>query len=141
MSRGVITCGGPGEASVLATFNITVGKKKVPVAGCRVQKGQLDRRLKFRVVRGQDAVWEGESNLGPDPGRTPDPGQAAVLTFTSSAGSLATLKHHKDDVQTVKVGMECGLSTEGDVEFTPGDVIVCFEEVKTPQVTSWSPGF
>lgn len=30
------------------------------MAGCRVQKGQLDRRHKFRLLRGQDTVWEGE---------------------------------------------------------------------------------
>lgn len=63
---------------MLATFDITVGKKKVPVAGCRVQKGQLDRRLKFRLVREQDAVWEGESKL--DTSSNLD--QVAVLTFT-----------------------------------------------------------
>ncbi|XP_074487336.1 translation initiation factor IF-2, mitochondrial isoform X2 [Sebastes fasciatus] len=103
-----------GEATVLTMFDVTVGRKKVPVAGCRVQKGQLDRRLKFRLVRGRDAVWE---------------------------GSLAALKHHKDEVQTVKSGMECGLSADGDVDFRTGDVIVCFEELDVPQVTSWDPGF
>lgn len=103
-----------GEATVLAMFDVSVGKKKVQVAGCRVQKGQLDRRLKFRLSRGRDTVWE---------------------------GSLAALKHHKDDVETVKVGMECGLSADGNVDFRPGDVIVCFEEVDVTQTTSWDPGF
>ncbi|KAK9541000.1 hypothetical protein VZT92_003414 [Zoarces viviparus] len=103
-----------GEAMVLAMFDVSVGKKKVPVAGCRVQKGQLDRRLKFRLIRGRDTVWE---------------------------GSLVALKHHKDEVQTVKLGMECGLSTDGDVDFRSGDVIVCFEVLDTQQVTSWDPGF
>ncbi|KAK5608235.1 hypothetical protein CRENBAI_002213 [Crenichthys baileyi] len=103
-----------GEATVLATFDISVGKKKVPVAGCRVQKGHLDRRLKFRLIRGQDTVWE---------------------------GSVSALKHHKDEVQTVKTGMEFGLSMNGDIDFRAGDVIACFEELEVPQVTSWDPGF
>nr|XP_024658507.1 translation initiation factor IF-2, mitochondrial isoform X2 [Maylandia zebra] len=103
-----------GEASVVAMFDVTVGKKKVPVAGCRVQKGQLDRRFRFRLIRGRDTVWE---------------------------GSLAALRHHKDDVQTVRAGMECGLSADGDVDFRAGDIVVCFEEVAAPQVTSWDPGF
>ncbi|KAE8299908.1 Translation initiation factor IF-2, mitochondrial [Larimichthys crocea] len=103
-----------GEATVLAMFDVSVGKKRVPVAGCRVQKGWLDRGLRFRLIRGRDTVWE---------------------------GSLVALKHHKDDVQVVKAGMECGLSTDGDVDFRPGDVIVCFEHLDTPQVTSWNPGF
>lgn len=37
--------------------------------------------------------------------------------------------------------MECGLTVEGDVNFLPGDVFVCIEEVNVPQVTSWNPGF
>ncbi|KAM9314582.1 translation initiation factor IF-2, mitochondrial isoform 2-T3 [Pholidichthys leucotaenia] len=103
-----------GEATVLAIFDISVGKKKVPIAGCRVTKGQLDRRLKFRVIRGRDTVWE---------------------------GSLAAMKHHKDDVNMVKVGMDCGLMADGDASFSEGDIVICFEEVEEPQVTSWDPGF
>ncbi|XP_075996718.1 translation initiation factor IF-2, mitochondrial [Genypterus blacodes] len=101
-----------GEASVVAMFDVTVGKKKVPIAGCRVQKGHLDRRLRFRVIRGQDTIWE---------------------------GSLLALKHHKEDVQTVKTGMECGLSADAD--FRTGDEVVCFEELDSPQTTAWDPGF
>ncbi|XP_063052548.1 translation initiation factor IF-2, mitochondrial isoform X2 [Engraulis encrasicolus] len=103
-----------GEASVLAVFSVTVGKKKVPVAGCRVQKGLMDRKLKFRLNRGRDVLWE---------------------------GSLTALKHHKDDVQSVKTGMECGLSLDGDIEFQPGDEIVCYEETEVEQKISWDPGF
>lgn len=104
-----------GEASVLATFDVTVGKKKIPVAGCRVQKGQLDRKMKFRLVRGRDVLWE---------------------------GSVTTLKHMKDDVPTVKTGMECGLSLDNeDLEFRPGDEIVCYSESETKQKISWDPGF
>ncbi|XP_070683855.1 translation initiation factor IF-2, mitochondrial isoform X2 [Pempheris klunzingeri] len=103
-----------GEATVLAMFDVAVRKKKVLVAGCRVQKGQLDRGFKFRLIRGPDVIWE---------------------------GSLVALKHHKDDVQTVRVGMDCGLSVDSDVDFRLGDSIVCFEEVDAPQRISWDPGF
>ncbi|XP_066521918.1 translation initiation factor IF-2, mitochondrial isoform X2 [Hoplias malabaricus] len=103
-----------GEASVLATFEVTVGKKKIPVAGCRVQKGQLDRKMKFRLIRGKKILWE---------------------------GSLTALKHHKDDVQSVKTGMECGLSLDKGIDFNVGDEIVCYEELEKPQRISWDPGF
>lgn len=63
------------------------------------------------------------------------------IAVVFSAGSVMTLKHHKDDVQSVRTGMECGLSVHGNMDFKPGDVLVCFENVASPQVTSWNPGF
>ncbi|XP_008821228.1 translation initiation factor IF-2, mitochondrial [Nannospalax galili] len=104
-----------GEASVLATFSVTEGKKKVPVAGCRVQKGQLEKQRKFKLIRNGHILWK---------------------------GSLTSLKHHKDDISVIKTGMDCGLSIDEEkVEFKIGDEIVCYEEKEFPTKTSWDPGF
>lgn len=104
-----------GEASILATFSITEGKKKVPVAGCRVQKGQLEKQKKFKLTRDGHVIWK---------------------------GSLTSLKHHKDDISIVKTGMDCGLSLdEENMEFKVGDRIVCYEEKQIQAKTSWDPGF
>ncbi|XP_023683911.2 translation initiation factor IF-2, mitochondrial [Paramormyrops kingsleyae] len=103
-----------GEATVLAAFEVTMGKKKVPVMGCRVKKGELDRKKRFRLVRNTEILWE---------------------------GSLTSMKHLKNDVQTVKNGMECGLSLDKNVDFQPGDELLCIEDVKVEQKISWDPGF
>ncbi|XP_075060135.1 translation initiation factor IF-2, mitochondrial isoform X3 [Mixophyes fleayi] len=103
-----------GEASVLALFDVAVGKKTVQVAGCRVQNGVLDKKLKFKLIRNREVIWE---------------------------GSLTSLKHHKNDVPTVKTGVECGMSLDGDVEIKVGDEIVCLEIKTIPQKISWDPGF
>ncbi|KAM9054471.1 translation initiation factor IF-2, mitochondrial isoform 1-T3 [Megaptera novaeangliae] len=104
-----------GEACILATFSITEGKKKVPVAGCRVQKGQLEKQKKFKLIRNGHVIWK---------------------------GSLISLKHHKDDISVIKTGMDCGLSLDEEkIELKVGDDIVCYEEKEVLAKTSWDPGF
>lgn len=49
-----------GEANVLQEFIVTENKKKVPVAGCRCVKGTLNRNALYRVIRGQEVIFEGQ---------------------------------------------------------------------------------
>lgn len=46
---------------MLQQFVVTENKKKVPVAGCRCVKGSLAKNALYRVIRGQEVVFEGKS--------------------------------------------------------------------------------
>jgi len=52
------------------------------------------------------------------------------------------MKHLKQEVETIKNGIECGLCLK-DPTIVPkeGDVIVCYHFVKVPQKSEWDPGF
>lgn len=104
-----------GEAVVLKEFMVTVGKKKVPVAGCLCTKGILKKDVNFRVVRGTDTIFDGK---------------------------LASLKHLKNEANSIKKDVECGLRLEDpEVRFQAGDTIICYERVKVEQKIDWNPGF
>lgn len=104
-----------GEANVLQQFMVTEGKRKVPVAGCRCVKGSLQRNALYRLIRGGEVVYEGK---------------------------LASMKHLKDEVNTIKRDMECGLRLDSvDVSVSPGDTLVCYKLVDASDRTGWDPGF
>ena len=73
---------------------------KVPkvgtIAGCYVLDGELSRDDKIRVVRDGTVVFEGE---------------------------IASLRHLKDDVKTIRSGFECGIGIEGFQDVKIGDTI------------------
>lgn len=48
-----------GEATVLQQFEITQGRKKISVAGCRCVKGFLKRTAMYKVIRNEEVIHTG----------------------------------------------------------------------------------
>ncbi len=82
-----------GRAQVLAVFP---SGKYGQVAGCRVETGEIRRNANIRLLR------EGK------------------IAFD---GSIASLKRHKDDVNEVREGFECGIGLKGFSGFEEGDIL------------------
>lgn len=49
-----------GEAKVLQEFEINVGRKKVPVAGCKCLSGVLKRNSQYKVIRNGQVIYTGK---------------------------------------------------------------------------------
>ncbi|KAH8326739.1 hypothetical protein KR067_012762 [Drosophila pandora] len=104
-----------GEANVLQNFLINEGRKEVPVAGCRCTKGVLKKAQKFRLLRDGETVYD---------------------------GSLESMRHLKNEVDTIKKDVECGLRLK-DTKVLPqaGDILQCYTTNTEAQKTDWDPGF
>jgi len=48
-------------------------------------------------------------------------------------GKVATLRHLKDDVREVTLGMECGITFDDWTDFKEGDIVEAFEMVQVNQ--------
>lgn len=104
-----------GEANVLQQFEVTDGKRKVYVAGCRCVKGVLKKSGMFKLVRGNEVLH---------------------------TDTLESLRHIKTEVDTIKNGVECGVRLKDpEIGFQPGDTLVCFKLVDKKQECDWDPGF
>ncbi len=82
-----------GRAHVLAIFP---SGKFEQVAGCKVETGEIRRSAKIRVLREGKIAFDGD---------------------------IASLKHHKDDVNEVRDGFEFGIGLKGFSGFEEGDVL------------------
>ena len=82
-----------GKAEVLAVFP---SGRHNQVAGCRVDKGEFHRNGKVRVIRDSKVAFEGD---------------------------IASLKRHKEDVNEVRTGFECGIGLKGFSNFEEGDIL------------------
>jgi translation initiation factor IF-2 len=81
---------------VLAVFPIS---KIGKIAGCRVREGELRRNAKVRLFRGDDLVFEGD---------------------------MSSLKHEKENVNTIRTGFECGVGLKNFHDIEVGDELVCY---------------
>ncbi len=65
-----------------------------------------------------------------------------IVNLLIRIDTLSSLKHLRDDVQSVKKGVECGLSfTNHDIKFQKGDQIVCYTVRQVTQTAKWDYGF
>lgn len=104
-----------GEANVLQMFSITEGRKEIPVAGCRCIKGVLKKNSKFRLIRNDEILYDGQ---------------------------VESMRHLKNETDSVKKDVECGLRFK-DLKVIPenGDIILCYTTHMESQKTDWDPGF
>jgi len=72
--------------------------KGIPVAGCMVTNGRIVRG-KVRVRRRKELLYEGVTQ---------------------------SLRRFQDEVNEIRLGMECGIRIEGFGEFQEGDIIECY---------------
>ncbi len=73
------------------------------IAGCMVIDGLVKRNLPIRVLRDNVVIFEGQ---------------------------LESLRRFKDDVNEVKMGMECGIGVKNYNDVKPGDQIEVFERIE-----------
>lgn len=103
-----------GEAEVLQVFEYKFKDTKRMVAGCRCTQGNLLRKLEYKVLRDGEEIYKGK---------------------------LDSLKHHKDEVDTISMGKECGiLVSDENFTFEQGDVIECFDWKVVKKTVDWTPG-
>jgi translation initiation factor IF-2 len=89
-----------GEAEVKLKMQFS---KKGIIAGCYVVSGKVTRNAKARVYRAKELVYD---------------------------GAVQTLRHFKEDVKEVTMGMECGITFENWEDFAEGDQIHAFELIQ-----------
>lgn len=78
------------------------------IAGCMVVEGQIKRNLPIRVLRNDVVIYE---------------------------GSLESLRRFKEDANTVRNGMECGIGVKNYNDVKVGDKIEVYEKVEVaPQI-------
>jgi len=87
-----------GEAEILQIFDLSRSKDKI--CGCAVRSGIMRVGSKARVHRGEDLIYN---------------------------GSIASLRHFKDDVREIRQGFECGIRLDNFNDFEVNDRVEVYD--------------
>lgn len=111
-----------GEAIVIQEFVVNDKKKKVPVAGSRCSKGILKKNALYKLIRNGHII-------------------AKDL-------KLSSMRHHKDEVDTIKKDFDCGLMIADNIisnksgqviRFQSQDLLICYQLVNVHLPLQWKP--
>jgi translation initiation factor IF-2 len=90
-----------GHAEVRAIFSI--GRRNQNIAGCMVTDGRMTRNAMVRVLRGGRNLFN---------------------------GTVASLRHFKEEVNEMNAGFECGIGVASFYDFEEGDVLETYRMEK-----------
>ncbi len=76
-------------------------KLKSVILGCVVTKGKIRRNHLIKIIRNKKILYNGR---------------------------ISSLKRFKDDVEEVKIGMECGICVQSSKDVLAGDMIETLEQ-------------
>lgn len=65
-----------------------------------------------------------------------------VIYWEFISGKLDSMRHLKNEVDTIKKGTECGLQlADKSIEVEADDMVICYTTKKVKQTIEWNPGF
>lgn len=132
-------------------FEVTEKRKKFIVAGMRVTKGEIIKAERVKLIRDETVLYDGKWKLF----SFFDQLCASLLCLNlkltvfcnfififNLAGPIASLRHLKNEVNSIKSGSECGLMLgDASIPVKLGDVIICYKTKEVRKTLDWDPGF
>ncbi|RWA04118.1 hypothetical protein EKO27_g10987 [Xylaria grammica] len=142
-----------GEAEILQIFPINLrGRVYKNIAGCRIRNGVVSKNHLYRITRGGEVIFTGESTKPFSllliatsshllPFSCPPASHPTVIISSLyrrshetnlflNLGKLETLKNVKKDVTEMRKGSDCGMGFEEFQDLEVGDRIQAYEEVR-----------
>lgn len=106
-----------GKARMVKKFEYNVAKRQyITIAGCHVFQGRVEASggTLVKVFRAGECIAE---------------------------DSLKSLKFHRDNVELIEEGSDCGIALANFGDFEPDDILECYSKKILPKTEEWLLGY